>query len=65
MFDVQALRDAADEIEACGGGSEAALMRAAADEIKRLRSTPRWEQSEVDAMARGASPMVSASRAGQ
>jgi hypothetical protein len=38
MLDVQALRDAADEIEACGVGNAAAPMRAAADEIERLRS---------------------------
>lgn len=37
MFDVQALRADADEIEACGGGNEAARMREAAAEIERLR----------------------------
>jgi hypothetical protein len=37
-MDTQALRDDADEIEACGGGNEAARLRLAAAEIKRLRA---------------------------
>lgn len=35
------LRAAADEIEACGGGSEAASMRWAADEVDALRNLVR------------------------
>lgn len=37
-FSVEILRRDADEIEACGGGNEAACMRWAADEIERLRA---------------------------
>lgn len=36
-FSVDGLRRDADEIEACGGGNEAAHMRWAANELDRLR----------------------------
>jgi hypothetical protein len=38
MFNVKDLRDAANEIEGCGGGNEAGVIRAAAREIERLRA---------------------------
>ena len=40
-FSVEGLRRDADEIEACGGGNEAAGMRWAAGEIERLRKAAR------------------------
>lgn len=45
------LRDA-DEIEACGGGNEAAMMRWAADEIKGLEAD--LESAVKTAFKRGA-----------
>jgi hypothetical protein len=50
-MDTQALRNDADEIEACGGGNEAARLRLAAAEIERLRSALAALVSDLDARA--------------
>lgn len=48
-FSVEGLRRDADEIEACGGGNEAAQMRWAADEIERLSAlNDHWQNNQRD-----------------
>lgn len=42
-FSIEGLRRDADEIEACGGGNEAATMRWAAARIAELEAALRWQ----------------------
>jgi hypothetical protein len=49
MFDLKALRGAADEIEGCGGGNESEVIRAAAREIERLRHVIKRLEAELAA----------------
>lgn len=56
MFDVERLRDAADEFEAHEGGPEADTARAAADEIERLRAGNRFMADRLCALGDAPTP---------